>query len=154
MMESHSPCPPSASRAACEVGQRIAGSADNLPQGRRDAPTAKPEKPQEKNSLCPNSSRIECLASLAEPAKPGTDSPDWTLPMLQAWATKVGDALEADLRWRWTNEAIGVKLHIALSTAIGFFLALAALIAWQIRSACEDSDVPPHPSTVSANSAP
>lgn len=97
-------------------------------------------------------SPMECLAELAEPPQPGASRPDWTLPMLQAWATKVADALEADLRWRWVDQAIGTKLHIALSGAIGFFLALAGLIAWQIRNACENSDGPPHGDAKSAPS--
>jgi hypothetical protein len=81
---------------------------------------------------------MECLAALADPAKvAGADTLRWTLPTLQSWVARVPDALESDLRLRWADQAAGVKLHVALSAAIGFFLALAALIAWQIRNAHE-----------------
>lgn len=91
-----------------------------------------------KRALCPRNSRMECLAALADPAKvPGADTLGWTLPTLQSWVTRVSAALESDLRLRWADQATGLKMHVALSTAIGFFLALAALIGWQIRNAHE-----------------
>lgn len=91
-----------------------------------------------KRGLCPGRSRIECLVALADPAKKQEASElGWTLPQLQEWLGKVAEALEADLRSRWVDEAIGFRLHAALSGMIGFFLALAALIAWQIRNAHE-----------------
>jgi hypothetical protein len=85
---------------------------------------------------CPRSP-IVCLAELPPAPVPNPISPGWTPKMLKEWTSAVAKALEDDLRWRWRDEAIGAKLHIALSAAIGFFLALAALIAWQIRNACE-----------------
>jgi hypothetical protein len=91
-----------------------------------------------KRGLCPGGSRIECLVALAKPAKAlEARQVGWSLPDLKNWVGTVGDALEADLRSRWVDQAIGFKLHAALSGAIGFFLALAALIAWQIRNAHE-----------------
>jgi hypothetical protein len=94
-------------------------------------------KPGEPCALSP----IDCLAALELAPESGV-RPDWTMPMLKAWTSKVTEALKSDLRWRWRDESIGSKLHIALSAAIGFFLALAALIAWQIRSATEASPRP------------
>jgi hypothetical protein len=97
-----------------------------------------------KRGLCPGGSRIECLAALAKPAKVlQARQVGWSLPALKTWAGRVAEALEADLRSRWVDEAIGFKLHAALSGAIGFFLALAALIAWQIRNAHEDAGPAP-----------
>jgi hypothetical protein len=97
-----------------------------------------------KRGLCPGGSRIECLAALANPAKAfQARQVGWSLPNLKDWVGKVGAALEADLRSRWVDQAIGFKLHAALSGAIGFFLALAALVAWQIRNAHEGVGQPP-----------
>jgi hypothetical protein len=110
-------CPPNLSGEACVAWKAL---------GRR------------KRGLCPGGSRIECLAALANPAKAlEARHVGWSLPDLKNWVGRVGDALEADLRSRWVDQAIGFKLHAALSGAIGFFLALAALIAWQIRNAHE-----------------